>query len=148
MSPQQTPEQLITEALAAPEQREAALRAIPEKALLYGAPYFLALVGCTVLLFYAGWFRWVAGLLIALCLVTAWSMRGAFVELRRASIAAGFGVGVLPSHRLLNALALLLLAYALLAVWGGWPFPVLAVLIAFAINLVHYAGFRTYAARG
>jgi hypothetical protein len=140
----QTAEELLDEAIAAPDIANAIKSAIPEKAQLYAAAYVLAFVSCIVLLFYAGWFRWVAGFLVAACLASSWSMRGALAELRRAYTTMGSGDAVLKNHRLLNGTAIALLGYALGAVWAGWPLPLLAVLIAAVINFAHYAGYRRY----
>lgn len=135
----QTAEQFIAEADAA---AELAKKTIREKAQLYGAVYLFAFVACVVLFFYAGWFRWVAGLFVAACLLTAWSMRGALAELRRAHLTLGCGDSVLHNHRVLNLVALALLCYALAAVWVPLPVPSLAVFVAAIINFTHYAGYR------
>ncbi len=115
---------------------------------MYGGAYLFAFVACVVLIFYAGWFRWIAGFFVALCLVTAWGMRGALAELRRSYVALGRGDTVLTNHRMLNAIALVLVAYALLAVWASWPVPSLAILGAAIINFIHYAGYRGSRKRG
>ena len=144
----QTAQELLEEAIAAPEAADKAKRKILEKAEMYGGAYLFAFVACVVLIFYAGWFRWVAGFFVALCLIAAWGMRGALAELRRSYVALGRGDSVLTNHRMLNAIALVLVTYALLAVWASWPVPSLAVLAAAIINFIHYAGYRRSRRRG
>lgn len=136
----QTSAKLLQEAIDAPAHANAIRRAIPEKSQLYGAFYVLAFVSCLVLLFYAGWFRWVAGFFVAACLASAWSMKSALCALRNAYAAMGVADSVLGNHKLVNWAALLFLLYALSAVWAGWPLPSLAVLVAAVINFSHYAG--------
>lgn len=138
----QTAEELLEEVIAAPEIAKAIKHAIPEKSMQYAGAYAFAFVSCFVLLFYGGWFRWVAGLFVAACLASAWSMRGTLAGLRAAYVAMGSGDTVLRNHRLLNGAAIALLTFALGAVWAGWPLPLLAVLIAAVINFAHYAGYH------
>ena len=137
------PTEFLDAAIAAPEIVKQLKNDIPEKSGLYGFPYFLALIGCIALHFYdSNWLRWTTGFLIAICLAAAWSMRGTLAELARALEALRTGDFVLRNHRIMNAIAIALLVYALAGNWGRWPLPALAILAALAINFAHFAGYR------
>lgn len=142
MTRPETADEALESARKAPHVRDRAKATIVENAQLYGGLYFVAIPACVVLIFYAGWFRWVAGFLVVACLMSAWNMRRTLSHLGNAYVQLGWGDAVLGKHRALNAFALALLVYAFLAVWRGWPLPLVAVLIAALINFAHYAGYR------
>ena len=48
---------------------------------------------------------------------------------------------VLRNPRIMSAIAIALLGYALAANWGRWPLPALVVLAALVINFAHFAGY-------
>ena len=133
--------------LAAAESEESAKASVPEKAQLYAGLYLFAFLACLAAIWLPPWARWIAGTLVSVCLLTAFSMAGVFVTLARASRFYRHRNVVLRHHRLMNALAMLLLLYALGAIWSGWPAPAFAVLVAAIINFVHFGGYKNSAIR-
>ena len=142
MQQPETAQQYLDRALEAPVALNDAKVVVVRKAELYGGLYALALLACLVLIFYHGWFRWIAGFLVATCLVAAWSMRGALASIGHWYAELRWADSVLAKHRVLNAAALMLLMYALLAVWHPWPLPALPVFLAAIINYLHHVGYR------
>ena len=94
------------------------------------------------------WARWLPSFLVGFCLVSAFSMAAVLKDLAKANRFYRAKDGVLRNHRLMNAFAVGLLVYALCAVWGRWPVPALAVVIAAVINYVHYGGYKAALIRG
>ena len=114
--------------------------AIVEKSKLYFGYGLLALIAYPFAAFGPDWVRWIAGFLIAILLVGELSMFGVLRRLQQfyAPFRADF---VLRNHALMAAVAVLALIYSLLGLWGRWPVPWLALLVAAVINLLHGLGY-------
>jgi hypothetical protein len=138
----------MTSDLEAAEAEDASKASITTKSQLYAALYLAAFVACLPVSMLPPWAKWLPSFLVGFCVVSAFSMAGVFSELAKANRFYGDRNGVLRNHRWMNASAIALLVYALCAVWGRWPVPALAVLIAAVINFAHYGGYKSAMNRG
>ena len=132
----------MTTYLDAADGEAATKAAVATKSQLYAALYLVAFVACVPMSWLPPWAKWLASFLVGFCLVSAFSMAGVLSALARANRFYAARDGVLRNHRVMNAIAVGLLVYALCAVWGRWPLPALAVVIAALINFAHYGGYK------
>jgi MFS superfamily sulfate permease-like transporter len=137
----------MLEDLDAADSADANVVQVVAKSQLYAGVHILTLIACVLLWLLPSWWRWVAGMLVTFALLTSCSMAGVLHTLHRANRFYNRVDVVLQNHRLMNAAGILLLLYALAAVWTGLPGSFLAVLLSAFLNFMHFAGYRSAAER-
>lgn len=137
----------IAEEVATSRAEESSLKAaIYEKSKLYLGVAFLAIISYVVAAASPSWVRWVAGFFIAGLLAGQFGMLSLLRQLQR--FYAPYPNFVVRNHLLMGTVALLSLVYALLGLWGRWPVPWLAMLLAIIVNLMHGIGYAPKKKRG
>lgn len=137
----------MTTDLDAADGEAANKAAVATKSQLYAALYLAAFAACVPVSWMPNWARWLPSSLVGFCLVSAFSMAVLLNHLTRANRFYGAKDSVLRNHRLMNAIAVGLLVYAISAVWGRWPVPALALAFAAGINYAHYSGYKAALSR-
>lgn len=132
-------EEIAEEAAAYRSEESSMKTAIYEKSKLYFGVAFLAIISYVVAAVSPSWVRWVAGFFIAGLLAGQFGMLSLLRQLQQ--FYAPYPNFVVRNHLLMGAVALLLLVYALLGLWGRWPVPWLAMLLAIIVNLLHGIGY-------
>jgi hypothetical protein len=128
--------------LSAAESQDAIKMAIVNTAMKAGPVHGLAFIVLLAAIWLPPWSRWIAGFAVLACLLLAFRLAKLFALLGQASRFHGFIDIVGRRHRLMNLLAIALLAYAFMAVWGRWPLPALAVFASYALHYAHFAGYK------
>lgn len=114
--------------------------AIYEKSQLYFGVALFAGISYVLSAFGSGWLRWLPSFFISGLLLGQFGMLSLLLKLQKfySPFRSDF---VVRNHLLMGAAALLALIYALLGLWGGWPVPWLAMLVAILVNLMHGFGY-------